>query len=105
MENKATPGPWLVVGPSRDIEAKPYGLIAATRYLGNAPEKEAEHAANARLIAAAPETAEERDRLKEINKDLLALLQEGVEGMVPGTGQRADWAERARAVLKKVMGE
>jgi len=31
--------------------------------------------ANARLIAAAPETAEERDRLKEINKELLEALE------------------------------
>jgi len=32
--------------------------------------------ANARLIAAAPETAAERDRMKEINNDLLEALKE-----------------------------
>lgn len=35
--------------------------------------------ANAALIAAAPETAEERDKLREINAELLAAL-EGVAG-------------------------
>ncbi len=36
--------------------------------------------ANARLIAAAPETAAERDRLREINAELLAALSPLLEG-------------------------
>jgi hypothetical protein len=32
--------------------------------------------ANARLIAAAPETAAERDRLRDVNEELLAALRE-----------------------------
>lgn len=57
---KHTPGPWHVSGPTRDVKAPPTaylpdGMVAATRYLGNAPEREAEHAANAALIAAAPD--------------------------------------------------
>lgn len=55
-----TPGPWRVENSVLNIIAQPTpylpdGLIAATRYLGNAPERETEHAANAALLAAAPD--------------------------------------------------
>jgi hypothetical protein len=39
------------------------------------PDKQAEREANARLIAAAPETAAERDRLKALNAELLEVLR------------------------------
>jgi hypothetical protein len=49
-----TPGPWRVKGPNHDVVCSKHGLLAATRYLGNSVEAEAEHLANARLIAAVP---------------------------------------------------
>lgn len=80
--SKHTPGPWTVVQVQRksgligfevretsheqgvicEIDAKPY--------LVHVKEE------NAALIAAAPETAEERDRLKEINAELLEACKE-----------------------------
>jgi hypothetical protein len=40
------------------------------------PQYPGEEEANAYLIAAAPETAAERDKLKDINKELLEALEE-----------------------------
>lgn len=82
-EPKHTPGPWksshrgdgmIAVYAERDTK-KPICVFhdeggEFPKYFN---EKKAE--ANARLIAAAPETAAERDRLKEINAELLAALE------------------------------
>lgn len=67
-----TPGPWdqarsdsrVILGPSLSF----HGRIAEV------PSFKAEDQANARLIAAAPETAAERDLLKKVNAELLAAL-------------------------------
>jgi len=57
---KHTSGPWTLEGSSGCYapSAAPWGMLAAVRYLGNAPERIAEEAANARLIAAAPDMFE-----------------------------------------------
>jgi hypothetical protein len=63
--------------------------------------------ANARLIAAAPETAAERDRLRHVNADLLAALRELSEWMRSHTGPRDgthDMLCRACAALAKAEG-
>ena len=75
-----TPGPWVV-----GCKLTPNGvytvngeLIANTHSASRTlrrDEQIAEQDANARLIAAAPETAAERDKLKEVNADLLAALK------------------------------
>jgi hypothetical protein len=57
-ETKHTPGPWLLDGQYVQKDAD--GGIIARVHGSNAECK-----ANARLIAAAPETAAERDRLRE----------------------------------------
>lgn len=72
---------------------------------------------NARLIAAAPETAAERDRLKEINAELLAELRASAElleeaktfagNILGGLGLAAflaSQAEIARAAIAKAEG-
>ncbi len=56
-QNERKPDAWEVLGP--------HGEPLPTDY--NDPESEG----NARFIAAAPETAAERDRLREVNKELL----------------------------------
>jgi hypothetical protein len=63
--------------------------------------------ANARLIAAATETAAERDRLRHVNADLLAALRELSEWMRSHTGPRDgthDMLCRACAVIQKAEG-
>lgn len=83
-QTKHTPGPWqvsrwyqgkidqtYVSSASKSVcllmrhdKEEPYGI------------DQEEEQANARLIAAAPETAEERDRLKETNAELLEALKD-----------------------------
>jgi hypothetical protein len=77
-----TPGPWLIQqgdewadgivtlhGHNEDGTPM-YWTVASY----NRRRDEAE--ANARLIAAAPETAAERDRLREVNAELVAALEQ-----------------------------
>lgn len=66
--NKHTPGPWKL-----DVSDNPIYWIAIDtgRY---SMEIERKYLADARLIAAAPETATERDQLKEVNSILLEAL-------------------------------
>ena len=90
-ESKPTPGPWYPkpapygwdvwgnlddgkdtwVGPVQRI-ISPHARIGNSRAIEAAWD---ETEANARLIAAAPETAAERDRLKEVNAELLEVLR------------------------------
>jgi hypothetical protein len=56
--------------------------------------------ANARLIAAAPETAAERDRLKKINAELLAALKAILANEVPSD---AEW-KAAEAAVREAEG-
>lgn len=71
QQAKHTPGPWVQStsydGSEEHITAAEYEAVASCV---NSNRK-----ANARLIAAAPETAAERDRLKALNADLLAALK------------------------------
>jgi hypothetical protein len=78
--SKHTPGPWeahfeeayYVTGPDRGRVAMMLNLKGAHGLGGRRTGEES--AANARLIAAAPETAAERDTLREINAELLFKL-------------------------------
>jgi hypothetical protein len=66
--------------------------------------------ANARLIAAAPETAAERDRLKVVNAELLDALKRLLEFVVAhtdptvATPQFTAEYERSRAAIAKAEG-
>ena len=99
-----TPGPWQegrsgnnrVYGP--DKQGSRSGLIAVV-YKGRA---------NARLIAAAPETAAERDRLKAINAELVLFAQqaETVFKDIASGIKRSCWEEmyqKAHAVRTKAQ--
>lgn len=73
MSGGHTPGPWIaehytpdVVTPQGEVIAKCGDSVMLTME---------ERKANARLIAAAPETAAERHRLKEQRDDLLEVLE------------------------------
>ncbi len=75
-----TPGPWKIEPEGdRDLlvmeATDPFGEVAwiANRYHGE--RDRATEQANALLIAAAPETADERDRLREINAELLLACE------------------------------
>lgn len=86
---KHTPGPWKhieedghnrIVGPDNEplFMVGSYGQFGRNGPLPNRKthiSSICEEAANARLIAAAPETAAERDRLREVNAELLAALE------------------------------
>jgi hypothetical protein len=69
-----TPGPWKV-----EHDYKPFVIHTADHIvcaISGTAATVPEAAANAALIAAAPETAAERDRLLEVNKELLAALKD-----------------------------
>jgi hypothetical protein len=103
---KHTPGPWFLEG-HWDVKSKfdlggwvssnpPAGCpIFQLEPIVGTPE---EIVANARLIAAAPETAAERDRLKEVNADLLAalkLFRTKVYNAALCSGMDHEWATEA----------
>ena len=79
-----TPGPWTAEGFTVYAgDGDDFGDVARATagdshvdpdYHLDRPDYE--RIANTRLIAAAPETAAERDRLREVNADLLAALVE-----------------------------
>lgn len=78
--SKHTPGPWFLSPNGRSINTAPgrdgfcvAEISDANIHFDDFPE---EYRANAALIAAAPETAAERDRLREVNAELLAALKE-----------------------------
>ena len=78
-----TPGPWKVFTTKDGTKVIGIGELNGAGiadcgfgiWRGNSKEA----LANARLIAAAPETAAERDRLREVNAELLAELKDAVD--------------------------
>jgi hypothetical protein len=96
-----TPGPWCVrdipskeryVGPSSDGGAPSVAIIPA-----RASRSDAEQAANARLIAAAPELLE-----------VLSIALELLHNVAPCTGQEdilSGCVDAARAAIAKATGE
>lgn len=81
-----TPGPWTfeerrLCQFGVHAQRLPRGGMNRRICLTNSPRTyknealDLENEANARLIAAAPDTAAERDRLQEVNTDLLAALK------------------------------
>ena len=96
-----TVGDWLMVYDNNAQEvALPYG------------SSRQEQEAIAHLIAAAPETAAERDRLKAVNAELRAALTVSHDAMIIASG-RSNTAARAvsaaihqaRAAIAKASGQ
>ena len=97
-----TPGPWAAEddhdGYRIEGRGNPSGTVAVLTARRSVTGK-----ADALLIAAAPETAAERDRLREVNADLLAALRNITECAEAGPdGANMDlWIEQARAAIAK----
>ena len=72
--SKHTPGPWRV-NDADVFQDNSLDSVVMIAHCTGASVAHNEHLANARLIADAPETAAERDRLKESNYYLLAALK------------------------------
>lgn len=93
-----TPGPWSFDEDNQGVSFEPsWGLLdsrlsslhvhvsSSASYDKEYTEKIAK--ANARLIAAAPETLAERDRLREVNKGLLEALEKLVGSEIYADGE------------------
>ncbi len=102
-----TDGPWRVKYETR-IEYGPF--VAGEGFcVGTVKRDPPEWKANARLIANAPETAAERDRLKAINAELLVALNEMMREFEPDQADYddgsnynpPDWLVLARDVVAK----
>ena len=125
-----TPGPWAIVDDgtiraahavkNSDQMADYRGAIICDMKAGTGcsqwPAIAREHAqpeaeANARLIAAAPETAAECNRLREINAELLAAVKEiwatcdPAEGNAKADERAYDSFQIARAAIARAEGE
>ena len=110
-----TPGPWFT-DPSRAVYANSSDRVikvADTRAAADDGITISEAKANARLIAACPETAAERDQLREVNADLLAALElclvyagHGLMDNIYGKQVKLDqiWAV-AHAAIEKAKGK
>lgn len=100
---KHTPGPWFYWSGQKEGEL--YGATIGASGFRPAKaigENLEECEANARLIAAAPETAAERDRLKEINKDLLEALKEAEPALAVQASYRNNEQQRIQNALETV---
>ena len=71
---KHTLPPWRVNG-TNVFQDNALGSVVMIASCGGSVLTYEERKANARLIGVAPETAAERDRLRELNSDLLAALR------------------------------
>ena len=99
-----TPGPWHVNGseitPAIWVEESDGKRICTIK-----PSEQ--DASNARLIAAAPETAAERDRLRAVNAELVKVVQAYLS-TVENKKSKPDLADvdaMARRALAKAKGE
>ncbi len=116
MTGKHTPGPWRILNDGIDIaNFRGIGICRLCDVTGY-------NKANAALIAAAPETAAERDSLKAINAELLKLLTELLKAYdekalemnspeidlgdpeIPPHPWHEEWISYARATIAKHKG-
>ena len=111
--NDHTPGPWHVEADPDNKGKHPYHdtRFITTGYGDNwqwiaTLSDHPNQAANARLIAAAPETAAERDQLREVNADLLAALEAVDHAFITNDNAAMQGAIRqARAAIEKARKE
>lgn len=119
MTNKHTPGPWQVnkkVKTTVETCADGQGInIIADCSDVDGIRSRAEDQANAALIAQAPDLLAERDRLRQVNAELVAALEDASFllakiGKFPGDlpqfmGSIIRSVQDARAALAKAKGE
>ena len=106
-----TPGPWTVdvEDECRVIDVQDC-TVARTDYVEIEEERDWQ-VANAALIAAAPETAAERDRLRQVNEAMLEALR-GCLDLLEADESNDEWArefakpraDAARAALAAAEG-
>ena len=117
MKTKHTPGPWHVnairanriVGDETEVEFDKLQIHGA-----NCTIATVYHRQDARLIASAPDLLAERDRLRALNAELLATMQEIADTVALAIKARAMPApmryemraieEVARAAIAKIKG-
>ena len=113
--NDHTPGPWTIQGSSINNVERRENIC---QWHVDIDKQPADHQANARLIAACPETAAERDQLREVNAELLYELEQACLSLdelakeyVEGIGHNAtargvrEQTRRARAAIEKARKE
>ena len=104
-ETKHTPGPW---GRFPEVNGGPTTIIACVAEGGVVSVGVVNLAGDARLIAAAPETAAERDRLREVNRELVEALRPLVaivNGARVNRMKRDGYLVAARAAIRLAKGE
>ncbi|WP_374633996.1 hypothetical protein [Ferrovibrio sp.] len=79
-DRKHTPGPWVLINHDEAglhyVKAQPHPAMRGfTKEIADVFSGDEEGAANAALIASAPDLLAERDRLREVNAELLAALE------------------------------
>ena len=108
MHPEHTPGPWefrmhagwlISINTPGDGEGFPGWYLAE---IHGEPARHEQNVANARLIAAAPETAEERNRLREINADLLEACKLALNAFE--NNWAIDWDILKKAIAKAEGG-
>jgi hypothetical protein len=111
---KHTPGPWRFSSDGHIVSASTGERVCtphSTLLGGKVSDQIKDLKRNARLIAAAPETAAERDRLREVNAELLAALKKlcaDCNGDNLGTVKAPRWAvlcAAETAIAKATGGE
>lgn len=105
-----TPGPWYF-DEVRNVREESTDYCVATIH-DDSGHVDPEYSvplprdANARLIAAAPETAAERDKLKEINAELLEALEIAINLTLDDEDIAHNaFLKKARAAIAKAKGE
>ena len=106
-ESKYTPGPWTIEPNPREIDIAPafQNTLQVIAFAGTEDEEfiaELSHEANARLIAAAPETKEQRDELLEACKEAFGVLTEpGIMDVDKWKGWRKLTVAKLREAIDK----
>lgn len=119
QEAKHTPGPWIHaegVASTHDTYVADIVLVDTGDYRGQICRLQScehiagisieETKANADLIASAPETAAERDRLKESNAAMLeALKYQEMADADPEAARRKGYYDEARKLRKAALAK
>ena len=106
IETKHTPGPWRYEANTKTIRSVPSNYWIATM---DSWDGAVNHTANAALIAQAPDLLAERDRLRQVNAELVAALEWIVKSLTLAGDPELACQEYqlgiARAALAKAKGE
>ena len=111
MNTKHTPGPWRTTRQSVDgryieVSGRSHPIARVMWSTDQAGEAgTVEDHAHARLIAAAPETAAERGRLKEVNAALVEALVATLKHFRHPTSAEAKTRKLVVAAIAKARGE